>query len=410
MKEMSKILMGKYFSLLRKFIGNICRKRIGLPKKLTKLFKIFYLFFGLIIELVGDVLFFWKRFKKVKIINPQKILIIKFDQLGDVLLSTSLLPLIKNKWPELKIDYLINPKVEVVIKNNPQLNKIYFWNNLILYFVLGRKEAAKKPKLRDVVRKNLALLKFLRHENYDVIINLRAYPPSSNFVWKLIKPKNLLAFDISGCSFLADYWAPYNLQEEEWRNYLRLLEPLGIKADEAKFSSGFFNFDDRGIEEKMPAVFGAKKIVALAPVSFDRDRLWPIKNWQRVVINLLQLNYQVVLTGLPSQEKFLSDIVSELDQRNIRIATNLSISELGSLLKKSDFFIGIDSFPAHLSLALFKKTFCLVNTKSYYLKGYSRPKIFIDGRSMIPLVENIKILPLESSAAELIKLLNFAEK
>jgi len=410
MKEMSKILMRKYSGLLRKFIGNIFRKRIGWPKKLTKFFKFFYLFFGLIIELMGDLLFFWKRFKKVKIINPKKILIIKFDQLGDVLLSTFLLPLIKNKWPESKIDYLINPKVEVIIKNNPQLNKIYFWNNLILYFVLGRKEAVKKPKFRDAIRKNIVLLKFLRRQNYDVIMNVRAYPPSSNFVWKLIKPKNLIAFDISERSFLVDYWAPYDLQEEEWRNYLRLLEPLGINVDDAKFSSGFFNFDDEGVEEKIPAVFEAKRLVVVAPVSFDRDRLWPIKNWQRVVAHLSQLNYQVVLTGMVNQEKFLSDIASELGSENIKIATNLSISELGSLLKKSEFFIGIDSFPAHLSLALLKKTFCLVNTKNYYLKGYSRPKIFIDGRSMIPLVENIKILPLESSAAELIKLLNFAEK
>ena len=92
-------VMLKYSKLSNRFAGNIFRKRIGWGKQLTKLLKFFYLLVLLTVEIIGDLLFLWKRFSCKKNINPEKILIARIDQFGDVLFSTFLVSLIKKKYP-----------------------------------------------------------------------------------------------------------------------------------------------------------------------------------------------------------------------------------------------------------------------------------------------------------------------
>ena len=401
------MLFEKYKNLIIRFLGNLCRPRFGWKKKLTKFLKFFYLLILFPIEIIGDLLFFWKRFEKPFIIDPRKILIVKIDQFGDVLFSTFILPLIKERWPGATIDYLINPKTEFILKKNPQINKIYFWDDPFLYFLLGRE--GKRGKLSEALKSDLKALKTLKNEHYDAVINTRAYSPSSNVFWKLIKPKNLIAFEMSEQSFLADYWARYDLREEDWKNYLNLLKPLGIDISQAKFAPRFYDFNDEGLKNKIPKVFENQKMVVISPVSFDEERLWPKEYWRQVFQYLINKNYYLVLTGLKSQEEYLKDLTSGEKLANISLATNLTIPEMGSLFKKSEFFVGIDSFPAHLALAVQKQIVCMVNEKVYYLKGYS-PKIhFIDARSMIPLIPEVKIVLIKESGEKAIELIREIE-
>lgn len=400
-----RIISKKYINLIKKFAGNILRKRIGWRKKLTKSLKFFYLLIMLPIEIIGDILFFWKRFQRPEIKGPKKILITKIDQFGDVLFSTFLLPPIKKKWPDAQIDYLINPKTEFVIKNNPFISNIHYWDDPFLYFLLGR-EKNKEAGIFSILGKNWKILSKLKKVRYDVVINTRAYSPSSNIFWKFIKPKNLIAFNLSEQSFLADFWAFYDLYDEEWKNYLNLLKPLGVDIGTAEFSPQFNNFDDEGLKNKMPDLKEKAKLVVISPISFDGERCWLEKYWKAVINYLLNNNYQVVLTGMENQEVFLQNLVLDNKNNNLKIATNLSISELGSLFKKANFFIGIDSFPAHLALAINKPIVCLLNEKAYYLKGFSGRKFAIDTRSMIPLINKVKIFLLENKSDEIISFIN----
>jgi ADP-heptose:LPS heptosyltransferase len=87
------------------------------------------------------------------------------------------------------------------------------------------------------------------------------------------------------------------------------------------------------------------------------------------------------------------------------IALNtLSLAEFGGLMQGAEFFVGIESFPAHLALAFKREIFCLVNNDSYYLKGFSRRRSVIDARSMLPIVSNIHFFDLKTAkAADILK-------
>jgi len=384
----------KYKKIIIKLIGNIVRPRFGWKKKLIKFVKFFYLLIEIPFEILGDILFVFKRFKKVTIENPKKILIIKTDQFGDVLFSTFLLPIIKKNYPEIQIDYLINPKTEIILKNNPNIRKILFWSDPFLYFLIGRNE--KRSSFLKLIQQCIECIKNIRSERYDIIINTRAYPPSNNIFLKLMGPKNIIAFDISEQSYLADVLANYDLKEEDWKNYLNLISPFCKNTQDETFNAEFYNFDDN-IFKKIK-VDG--KYVVISPISFDPERYWPNESWKEIIKKLVEKKYKIVLTGLPFQEQMLREITVGIDNDKIILATKFSIAEIASIIKGSDFWLGIDSFPAHLSIALKKKTYCLLNGKYYFLKGYST-KTWIDAKAMIPLIKDVFVFNINSTSKDI---------
>ncbi len=386
----------KYKNLIIKFVGNILRPRFGWKKKITKTIKFVYLLLELPFEFIGDIIFLPKRFKKFNIENPKKILIIKTDQFGDVLFSTFLLPIIKKNHPDAKIDYLINPKTEVLLKKNPNINKLYYWSDPFLYFLMGRNE--KRMSFLKLIKECIKCIKDIRLEKYDIIINTRAYPPSTNIFLKLMKPKAIIAFDISEQGYIADAIAKYGLRDEDWKNYLNLLSPFCKNVYQSKFEPQFENFDD-GVFNKLPGLSG--KIVMISPISFDTERRWPDENWKDVIRFLLSLKYTVVLTALPSQQEVLKKLAEGMNAEKIVFATNFSISEIASILRKSEFWIGIDSFTAHLAIALKKKTICLLNEKYYFLKGMSK-KVWVDAKSMIPIIDDVMISSVSEGSEKII--------
>lgn len=370
----------KHLKLLRKFLGNMARPRFGWGKKFTKVAKFFYLLIEWPFEIAGDVLFFWKRAGKTGIKDPRRILIVKIDQFGDVLFSTFLLPIIKRKYPDVEIDYLINPKTKALLAKNPHVAKVYFWEDIFLLSLAGR-EKSRTGGLGEIRKKNRETMRALQARRYDAVLNTRAYPPSSNIPWKRIGGA-LVAFDISEQSFLADYWANYDLNEEEWKNYLNLLSPLGIDISSVDFHEEFYNFGENPMA-------GKGTYAVLSPVSFDKERQWDSEYWKKLITDIVGQGYRVTITGMKDQEAYIRQILPE-EQENIFVFTTLSLPDFGALMKDASFFVGIDSFPAHCAFACGKRSFVFVSTDTYYLKGFSKKSFSVDARNMLPVLPSMR--------------------
>lgn len=378
------MILKKYYSLIIKILSYLKINLFSFKYIIIKLFKFICSIILLPIEILGDIIFSYKRFFNFNISNPKKILIVKIDQMGDVLFSTMLLPLIKEKYPQSEVDYLINKKVGQILIANPYINNIYHWQSLILNNVPGR------GKFSFISWKNnLLTWKTLKRQKYDVVINARAFIPSGNLSWRFLNPKKLISFDISQQSFLADNIVPYNLYDEEWQNYLNLLKPLGIDKVGGEPRSEFYNLSDCNI--------GFESLAIISPISFNSERSWSLEKWIRAVQILVQKDYQVVLIGTKEQREYLEKLKGDT---NGLIFID-SIPKLADLIKKADLFLGVESFPAHLALTFKTKLFPVVNTKLFYVSGKSKHKI-IDGRSMLSQFSDVKIIDLNENPEDVL--------
>jgi len=386
------MVFGKHVKLFRKFLGAVVRPKFGVKNNLFRIAKSIYILGSWMIEICGDILFVGKRRNGPVLPAPRRILIVKTDQLGDVTFSTLLPRAIKQKYPNARIDYLVQPNAAHVLEKNPHIDDVYLWNNLMLDLLPGRGELRK---MRSKLAENRAVAPRLRFNAYDVVINARAYPPSSNLLLRGFG-KTLITFDIAEQSFLATHWADYDLNEEEPQNYARLLAPLGIVSSLVPSSSEFYNYDARNPMD------GSDPYAVFAPVSFEIDRQWKTGYWKELIAALLAQRINVALAGLPAQRAYLEELVPawSLETGFVRLLTDMSLQELGALMKNAAFFVGIESFPAHLAIALGIPAAFLINPKVYYSKGHSRQTFATEARSMLPIVPNAAFFDVRSASVD----------
>ena len=114
----------RHIKLWHKFIANYTYLKVSPRRLVIKLFKGCWFLITWPFELLGDLLI-WPRPIK-HIVDHPKILIIKVDQLGDLLFSTFLLPIIKEAYPASSIDYLIHPRGQAILDHNPAIRRIYY--------------------------------------------------------------------------------------------------------------------------------------------------------------------------------------------------------------------------------------------------------------------------------------------
>lgn len=89
----------------------------------------------------------------------RKILVIKMRYHGDMLLTTPVISTLKQNYPDAKIDMLLYQDTIPILSENPEINALYGISN---------KGAGTFDKIKNV----LSLIKTLRANNYDLVINL----------------------------------------------------------------------------------------------------------------------------------------------------------------------------------------------------------------------------------------------
>ena len=91
-----------------------------------------------------------------------KILLIKYRNIGDTLLSTALINNLKLNYPSSKIDFALNEGCEEMISNNPQINRI----------IVHKRKYINDLSIFNRICHEIKTIYQLRQNHYDLVINL----------------------------------------------------------------------------------------------------------------------------------------------------------------------------------------------------------------------------------------------
>ena len=102
-----------------------------------------------------------------------KILLLKFRNIGDVLLSTPLVNNLRRHYPDAQIDFCVNKETEAMLTLNPNLNKIITYDRIAIKSLTSIKKLWREFKFISSFKK----------ENYDLIINLTSGDRGNLIAW-----------------------------------------------------------------------------------------------------------------------------------------------------------------------------------------------------------------------------------
>lgn len=269
----------------------------------------------------------------------KRILILRTDRLGDVVLSTPVIKSLRKNYPDCYIAFLCRPYTHQALEGNPYLDKV------IVYDKYG-----KHKSWFATLRFSLAL----RKEKFDLAIVLH---PTNR--------AHLLTF-FAGIP-----------QRVGWNRKLGFLltNKLEHKKDEGKKHELEYNFDllkytgisskDREIyvplrpeaEARIKKILNAKglkekdNLVVIHPSASCPSKRWPQANFLEL-ISLLKKNEGVKIALITSKDQVEFGEMISKKHKLMDLRGQLSISETASLLAKASLFISCDSGPVHIACGL----------------------------------------------------------
>ena len=275
-----------------------------------------------------------------------KILLIKYRNIGDTLLSTALINNLKLNYPSSKIDFALNEGCEEMILNNPQINKV---------IVYKRKYVNNLSIIHRICHEIKNIYK-LRQNNYDLLINLTegergaiialfsgAKKKLGFRVRKGILSK-LPIFDLVGDDINSQHSVKKDLQ---------FVSLLGKKIIRSEISI-FWTIDT---ERRIDQIINKNQLidfVHIHPVSRWMFKCWEDDRMARVIdFLIIKKKYKVVITGsnIKHERERIDSILRLCKSNPLNLTGQLSLKELAYLSSKSKFFFGIDSAPMHIAAA-----------------------------------------------------------
>lgn len=271
-------------------------------------------------------------------INPRRILVVRLDQLGDIVQTLPFFDGLKASFPDAQIDFWTTPAGAELFKN-------------------------ARPGVHPVSESALPV------GYYDCIFELRGDIRLIAKL-KLLRPKALIGYGATGGGFMLDVEIPWERGLHAVDKSLRLLEAVGGKAT--------------GVTPRIPvkpSIQPARRIsIAVHPDAGTLAKKWPVENFARVIERLAaELDAWVVLVGLNKQMG--EDIVSRLSLPVDNRMGKTSLAELIALLAECDALLTNDSGPAHLMAALGKPVWIVWS-------GTADRKIWAPRGSLVTLIDH----------------------
>lgn len=281
----------------------------------------------------------------------KRILIIKLRHIGDVLLTSPLLSCLKNGLPEAQIDAFIYKECAPMLEGHPALNK------LILY----DREWKKLPLLRKLFREG-KLLKSIRYQGYDLVINLTEGDRGAIAAW-MSKAPITAGIDPKGRGFFGKSKIYTHLIKQcsmprhTVEKNLDALRRLGI-FPEPEERDLFLHVPDGSLERMRTLLQEAGieegNYILIHPASRWKFKCIPTATMARLIDALNEQGIKLILTSGPDKDEvsMLDEILKKSGAAVLNLSGKISLKELAALIKMSRALICVDSVALHIASAL----------------------------------------------------------
>lgn len=314
-------------------------------------------------------------------LDPQRILLVRRDNIGDLVCTTPALAALRARFPGAQIGVLVNSYNVGVLCGNPNIDLVFIYQKL-------KHVNGAWSKIKAVMGRARVIWELRQWKPEVIILAKSSFDRHGlNFV-RLIGPSNVIGFvpnNLDKATALPDIQltTPDFSALHEVEAIGELLAPLGV--DDALGELQVFPDTKTvaAINNKLP--YMAKR-VALHISAREAERRWGVENfiWLAKYILDLRSDVQILLFWSPGKADDLCHpgddqmaaqlIQSVKNERLVPLATR-DLRELVASLSLCDLFIGTDGGAMHLAVGLGKDVVALFENSPGKLNHWSPWKV-----------------------------------
>lgn len=269
----------------------------------------------------------------------KKILVIRFSSLGDIIITTPLLKILKENFPSAEIDYCTREDYRELLNTNPHIRKI---------IAVGSDfDFARLKQLKNTISLGRYDLIIDAHNNFRTFYLRQFLRFKSKFlVFKKYSFRKflLVKFKINLMKKLPSIT----------ERYIKIIEPITNAKQTIPLPEIFTN---ESTKEKIDSIFKelgintTNKIIAIAPSSKHFTKTYPAELYTEL-INKFDNDTTVLLIGKGNDIMQIGRIMEKSSGNIYNLCSMLNPIELAELLKRCSLFISGDTGPMHIAEAV----------------------------------------------------------
>lgn len=320
--------------------------------------------------------------------NP-RILIVRRDNIGDLLCTTPLIAALREHYPGAWIGALVNSYNAPVLAGNPHLDEIFAYDK-------GKHLASVSGKLAALWRR-WGLIRELRSRHLDLaILASPGYQASAHRFARQVAPRRILGYSTDWMHLHPHLRAPHDVHEVEAS--FGLLAPLGIATTPPAMVLVPDADKAAALAQTLPA--GNGPLIGIHISARKERQRWPVERFASLARELnAQHSARFLLFWAPGSaddvrhpgdDERVSALVRELAGLPVLAVPTASLARLIAGLSLCDRVVCSDGGAMHIAAALGKPVVCFFgNSDARHWYPWAVPHVLIQKESH--LVQDITV-------------------
>ena len=269
----------------------------------------------------------------------KKILVFSFSFIGDAVLSTAVIAPLRHHFQDAHITFIVGPGAAAILKNDPQLNATLVYDN--------RGEHAG-------LQGRMKLVKTLRREKFDLVINLR-----DSFIARCIGAK---------------HWGLVrggDRNRHAVTRYIEVLQRHGVDTTEGQPSLQLTDLEHAAAQRFLTeAGLPSEKVLIGIHIGGNWEyKLWNPEKYAELASRLCkEQDGAILLFAGPNERDRQAQVVSMMDTPPVVVETE-NLREVAALIATCDVYIGNDTGPMHIAAAVQTPVVALFGSTNHIRSG-----------------------------------------
>jgi lipopolysaccharide heptosyltransferase II len=286
--------------------------------------------------------------------QPKRILIIRLDLIGDLVLSLPIVRILKRTYPQAEIDILALPASAKVIASDPDVRTIITYDPNIW----RRPKSLFKPGNWHAARR---VYRQLHAQNYDLAVSV--FGPWAALLAVFSGAQRRLGYGKESYPGLmtdnvpGQHWETHDyLHEVDY--CVRLAQAAGATIqDTDRIPTLYVGSQAQQEVERLLDAEGISSdstlIACHVSANNGQSKRWPLPYWATLIDRLiLEAHATVLFTGAPDDQPLIAAITARMHEQAINLAGKTSLTQLAALLQRVDLLLTGDSGPMHIAGAV----------------------------------------------------------
>lgn len=277
--------------------------------------------------------------------DTKKILFLRYDRIGDMVITTPVFRELKQAYPNFKISVLASKTNQDILLNNPYIDKVYINH--------------KNEFIND-----FSTLQILRKENFDVCVEFdHSVVPHAILRLKIISPKKIISvhkdgrYGIKGEELqMYDFYTHADKDSHFREIWLKTLEPFNVVVGSNKYDI-FYTKEQEETAKEFTEQFNEKTKIGINLEGAVKGKQIKKKELYDICQKLYtqNKNIQFIILTTPNKKQQVDDIIKLLNMDFVISSyTTKSILDVSALINNLDLIITPDTSIVHIAAAFDK--------------------------------------------------------